>query len=109
MIKQRRVRWAGYIARMGDMRNAYYMSVEKHEWKRPVRRLWRRWDDNTAMDRRDTGWEVVDRIHMAQDRAHRQVTTNTVMNLRAPLKAQNFLTSLTTGSFLRRTLLRGVG
>jgi hypothetical protein len=35
MIKSRRMRWAGHIARMGETRNAYRILVEKPEGKRP--------------------------------------------------------------------------
>jgi len=45
------------------------------------------------MDGRDTVWEVVDRIHMAQYRARRQVAMNTVMNPETPKEAQTLLTS----------------
>jgi hypothetical protein len=38
MIKSRRMRWAGYVARMGEMRNAYRILVEKPEGKRPLGR-----------------------------------------------------------------------
>jgi hypothetical protein len=38
MIKSRRMRWAGYVARMGPKRNAYRIFVGNPEGKRP---LWR--------------------------------------------------------------------
>jgi hypothetical protein len=44
----------------------------------------RRWDDNIRMGLRDIGWEVVDWIHLAQDRNKRQAVVNTVMDLRVP-------------------------
>jgi hypothetical protein len=31
MIKSRRIRWARYVARIGEMRNAYKISVGKPE------------------------------------------------------------------------------
>jgi hypothetical protein len=36
MIKSRRVRWTGYVARMGGKRNAYRILVGKSEGKRPL-------------------------------------------------------------------------
>jgi hypothetical protein len=39
------------------------------------------------------GWEGVDWMHLAQDRDQWQAVVNTVMNLRVPQKAENFLTS----------------
>jgi hypothetical protein len=35
IIKSRRMRWAGYVARMWDMRNAYRILVGNPEGKRP--------------------------------------------------------------------------
>jgi hypothetical protein len=41
---------------------------ENLNWKRPLGRLKRRCEDNIKMDPRETGWEGVDWIHLAQDR-----------------------------------------
>jgi hypothetical protein len=45
------------------------------------------------MDLRETGWESVGRIHLAQDRDQWRDLVNTLTNLRVPQKAVNFLTS----------------
>jgi hypothetical protein len=45
MIKTRRMRWAGHVARMGAKRNAYSILVEKPEKKRPLGKPRRRWVD----------------------------------------------------------------
>jgi hypothetical protein len=50
IIKSRRMRWAGHVARMGETRNAYRLLVGKPEGKRPLRRPRRRWVDNIKMD-----------------------------------------------------------
>jgi hypothetical protein len=55
MIKSRKVRWVGHVAEMGEKRNACMLSVGKPEGKRPLGRLWRRWDDNIKMDLREVG------------------------------------------------------
>jgi hypothetical protein len=47
MIKSRRMRWAGHVARMGEMRKAYGMG--RSEGKRPLGRQRRRWMDNIKM------------------------------------------------------------
>jgi hypothetical protein len=39
MIKSRRMRWAGYVALMGEKRNAYRILVGKQEGKSPLGRL----------------------------------------------------------------------
>jgi hypothetical protein len=41
-IKSRTMRWAGHVARMGEKRTAYRISVRKPEGKRPLGRPRRR-------------------------------------------------------------------
>jgi hypothetical protein len=50
VIKSRRLRWAGYVARMGEGRVVYRVLVGKPEGKRPLGRSRRRWEDNVRMD-----------------------------------------------------------
>jgi hypothetical protein len=38
MIKSRRMRWAGYVAQIGEKRNAYRILMGKPEGNRPLRR-----------------------------------------------------------------------
>jgi hypothetical protein len=54
IIKPRRMRWAGHVARMGT-RNAYRLMVGKPEGKRPLGRPRRRWVDNIRMDLGEVG------------------------------------------------------
>jgi hypothetical protein len=42
MIMSRRMRWAGYVARMGEKRSAYRILLGKPEGKRPLGRSRRR-------------------------------------------------------------------
>jgi hypothetical protein len=49
IIKSRRMRWAGHVARMGEKGNAYRLLVGKPEGKRPLGRPRRRWVDNTKL------------------------------------------------------------
>jgi hypothetical protein len=49
IIKSRRMRWAGHVARMGEKRNVYRLMVGKPEGKRSLGRLRRRWIDNIKM------------------------------------------------------------
>jgi hypothetical protein len=55
MIKSRRMRWAGHVARMGEKRNAYRVLVGKSEGKSPLERPRCRWVDNIKMDLREIG------------------------------------------------------
>jgi hypothetical protein len=50
VIKSRRTKWAGYVARMGERRSVYKVLVGKPEGKRPLGRPRRRWEDNIKMD-----------------------------------------------------------
>jgi hypothetical protein len=81
VIISRRMRWAGRVTRMGEVRNAYNILVRKPEGRRPLGRPWRRWEDNIRLDLRITGWEGVDWIHLAQHRDHWRTLVNMVMNL----------------------------
>jgi hypothetical protein len=55
MIKSRRMRWAGHVARMAEGRGVYRVSVGRPEGKRPLGRPRRRWEDDFKMDLRETG------------------------------------------------------
>jgi hypothetical protein len=50
VIKSRRMRWAGHVARMGEVRGLYRVLVGKPEGKRPLWRPRRRWEYNIRMD-----------------------------------------------------------
>jgi hypothetical protein len=82
MIKSRRMRWAGHVARMGEKRNAYRILVGKLEGKRLLGRPRRRWVNNVKMDLRKKGWGGMDWFDLAQDRDQWRALVNTVMNRR---------------------------
>jgi hypothetical protein len=84
MIKSRRMRFAGHVARMREKRNAYRIFVRKPEGKRPLGRPRRRWVDNIKMDLREIGWGSMDWIDLARDRDQWRALVNTVMNLPVP-------------------------
>jgi hypothetical protein len=83
VIKARRMRWAGHVARKGEVRDAYIL-VGRPEGRRPLGRPRRRWEDNIEMDLREIGFGDMDWIHLAQDRDRWRALVNTVMNLRVP-------------------------
>jgi hypothetical protein len=82
MIKSRRMRWPGHVARTGAKRNAYRILVGKPEGKRPLGRTTRRWVDNIKMDLRKIGWDGMDWIDLDQYMDQWRVLVNTVLNLR---------------------------
>jgi hypothetical protein len=55
VIKSGRIRWTGHVARMEEGRGVYRVLVGRPEWKRPLGRPGRRWEDNIKMDLRETG------------------------------------------------------
>jgi hypothetical protein len=50
IIKWKRMRWAGHVARMGEKRNTYRLLVGKPEGKRPPGKPRCRWVDNIRME-----------------------------------------------------------
>ena len=58
MIKSRRLRWAGHVARMEEGRSAFKMLTGKFTGKRPLGRPRRRWRDNIRMDLEEIGINV---------------------------------------------------
>jgi hypothetical protein len=84
MIKSRRMRWVGIVARMGENGNAYSILVGKPERKRPLGRPRFRWVDNIKMDLRETEWGGMGWIDLAQNRDQWRALVNMVMNLRVP-------------------------
>jgi hypothetical protein len=82
MIKLRRMRWAGHVARIGETRNACRILMRKPEGKTPLGRPRRRRVDNIKMDLREIGWNGVDWIDMARDRDKWRALVKTVLNLR---------------------------
>jgi hypothetical protein len=70
MIKSRRMRWAGHVARMVARMNAYRILVGMPEGKRPLGSPRRRWVDNIKMDLRKIGWDGMDWSDLVQNRDH---------------------------------------
>jgi hypothetical protein len=84
IIKLRRVKWAGHVARMGDKRNVYTLLVGKPEGKRLLGRPRHRWIHNIKMDLLEIGVSVVDWIGLVQDRHRWRALVNAVMSLWVP-------------------------
>ena len=84
VIKSRRMRWAGHVARMGEERGEYRVLVGKKEGKRPLGTPRRRWVGNIRLDLQEVGCGYVDWIGLAQDRDRWRTLVSAVMNLRVP-------------------------
>jgi PAS domain-containing protein len=74
IIKSRRMRWAGHVARMVEKRNVHRLLVEKPEGKRPLRRPRCRWVD-IRMDHGEVDW-----IGVAKDRNRWRALVNSVFH-----------------------------
>jgi hypothetical protein len=79
VIKSRRMKWAGHVARIGERKDVYRVLVGKPEGKRPLGRSKHRWEDNIKNEMGELDW-----IDLAQDRNSWRAITNTVMNFRVP-------------------------
>jgi hypothetical protein len=82
VIKAKRIRWVGLVARMGQVRGAYNILGGRPEGRRPLGRPWHRGEDNIKMHLREIGFGNVDWIHLAQNRDMWWALVNMVMNLR---------------------------
>jgi hypothetical protein len=102
MIKSRRMRWAGHVARMVMKRNAYRMLVGMPYGKRPLKRPRRKWVDNIKTNLKEIGWNGMDWIDLAHNRNQWRALVNTVMNLRVARRVERFLSSCTIDNFSRR-------
>jgi hypothetical protein len=67
VIKSRRMRRTGYVARMGEKRNKDRVLVGEPEGKRPLGPPRHTWEDNT-MGLREIGGGGMDWIHLAEDK-----------------------------------------
>jgi hypothetical protein len=84
VVKSRRMRWAGHVARMGEGRGVYRVLVGRPKGKRPLGRPTRRWEDNIKIDLREIWINGANWIRLAQDRVQWRAFVNTVMNLWVP-------------------------
>ena len=84
VIKSRRIRWAGHVARMRERRGVYRVLVRKPERKKPLGRPRPRWEDNIKMVLQEVGCGGMNWIKLAQVRDRWRALVNAVMNFRVP-------------------------
>ena len=80
VVKSRRMRWAGHVARMGRIEGCTGC------WwgKRPLGRPRSRWEDNINMDLQEVGGGRGDWMELAQDRGGWRALVCKVRNFRVP-------------------------
>jgi hypothetical protein len=84
VVKSRRVRWAGYVVRMGEGRGVHRVLVGKPERKRLLGRPRLRWENNIRMDLQEVGGGCGDWMELAQERDRWQALVSMVRNLWVP-------------------------
>ena len=80
VIKSRRLRWAGHVARMEEDRSAFKILPSTPTGKRPLGRPRCRWEDNIRME--EIGINAGNWVDSAQDRDYWRVLVNAALNLR---------------------------
>ena len=83
MIKSRRLRWAGHVARMEESGRAFKVLTAKPTGKRPLGKLRRRWEDNIRINLKEIS--ISTRINSAQDRYYWRALVSAGLNLRVTL------------------------
>ena len=78
------MRWAGHVARMGEVKGVYRVLVGKPEGRRQLGRPRRRCVDNIRMELQEIGCGYLDWIGLVQDRDRWRTLVSVVMNLRVP-------------------------
>jgi hypothetical protein len=84
VIKSRRLRWAGHVARMVERRGVYRGLLGKPEGKRSLGRPRHRWEDNIKIALQEARCGGMNWIELAQDRDRWQALVCAVMNLQVP-------------------------
>ena len=93
VIKSRRTKLAGHVARVGERRGTYRILLGKPERKSPLERPRLRWKCNIKMNLQEEGCGDMHWIDLDQDRDRCWALVNPVVNLRFPKNAVHFLTS----------------
>ena len=81
MIKSRRFRWAGHVARMEEGKSSFKILTGKPTGKRPLGRPRRRWKDNIRMDLEEICINAGNWVDSALDRNYWRALVNAALNL----------------------------
>ena len=81
VIKYRRLRWSGHVARLEEGRSVINILTGKPTGKSPLRRPRRRWEDNIRMDLEEISINAGNWVDSAQDRDYWRAFVNAALNL----------------------------
>ena len=84
VVKSRRMRWAGHVARIGEDRGVHRLLAGKPEGKRSLGRPRRRWEDNIRMDLQEVGGGRGDWMELARERDRWRALVCTLRDFRVP-------------------------
>ena len=84
VVKSRRLRWVGNIARIEEGRSAFKMLTGILTGKRPLGRPRRRWEDNIRMDLEETHTNAGNWVDSSQVRDYWRALVSAALNLRVP-------------------------
>ena len=84
VVKSRRMRWVGHVARMVEDRGVHRVLVGKPERKRSLGRPRRRWEDNIKRALQEVGGGRGDWMELAQDRDSWRAVVGTVRDIWVP-------------------------
>jgi transposase len=101
VIKSRRMRWTGHVARMGEGRGVYTVLVGRPEGKRPLGRPRCRQEDNVKIDLREIGIDGANWIQLAQDSVQWRACVSPVMKLRVPQESRIFFDKLSDNQLFK--------
>ena len=82
VIKSRRSKWAGHVARMEEGRSSFKISTGKRTGNRPLGKSRRRWEDNIRIDLKEMGVNMRKWVDLTQDMDYWRALVNTALNLR---------------------------
>ena len=81
MIKSKRLRWPGHVARMEEGRNAFKILIGKFTGKRPLGRPRRRSEATLRIDLKEIGINTRNWVDSAQDMDNWRALVNATLNL----------------------------
>jgi predicted small integral membrane protein len=84
IIKLKRIKWTGQVARIGEKINVYRLLMGNPEGKRPLERPRRKWVDNIKMDLGEIRWGGADWVGLVQERDRWRALVKSVINLQDP-------------------------
>ena len=84
VIKSRKLRRAGHIARTEDVKSALKLLTGTATEQKHLGRPRRRWEDNIRMDLKEIGINTRNWVDSAQDRDYWRALVNETLNLRIP-------------------------